>query len=449
MPSLIVYTPNSEDDVTLTANGASYVFSEKKQNRLLFTDNMTADALLASYGNMLTLFARYDGERYTPSAGIGSIGQVAVVMVNYRTPAQTKRAYESFRQFYPTLPMYVIDNGSSDESAAYVKSIAGKCTTAIVNPYNYGHGPALHQAAGILRERGFRYMFALDSDTETKRGGFLEAMLARLGSGYAIGKRYWTCEHGFVSNSERGVPYVHPHAALHELNQYSVLRPFALHGAPCIHNMIDAKLRGMAVLDFPIEDYVYHYGMETVKTIRVQDVNAAYLFPQRPPLVSFIVRYDGTGTLEDCVDTIARQSSADYEIVPIRNDDADVYSQPVIVSRVHGMYMYVMNDTDRLIDDDFVAVIAQIACNELYPNIIIAHTVDDAGNTLPGSDAWRNGPVRGQIIAQNLIIRRELWMTAAINYCGRWDNFETIKDVFNRKDWPAFYWLERVIANVR
>lgn len=447
MTSLVVYTKEIEDDKPFEANGARYIFSSKKQNRLLFTDNVTADKLLELYGDSFTLFARYSCAGKMQGRGAGNTNEVAAVMVSYKTLNSTRRAYESFRRFYPSLPMYAIDNGSGDANTAYINGIASEYTTPAINPYNYGHGLALHQATGVLRQAGYRFMFALDSDTEMEHGGIVEAMLAKLGNGYSIGKMYLTCEHGFVSNSDRGVRYIHPSAALYELNQYNALRPFALHGAPCIHNMIDAQLRGMNVVPFQIEDYLHHYGMETVKTIKLQDVNAAYLFPQRPPLVSFVIRYSDSAELKRCIDSITRQTNADYEIVPIQKGDAGAYWHSTIPIKVRGLYVYIIDAGE--VREDFVSTVLDISTNSAYPpNIIIAKTIDESGNALPGDDAWNNGPVAGQIDIHNLIVRRELWMTDAINFGGRFDEFETIKDLFNRDDWQVFYWLDKVVAKV-
>ena len=61
---------------------------------------------------------------------------VTVVVINFGTPDLTRRAAESFRSFYPLLPLLLIDNGSQDESRRTLEELralgcipfAGFCT---------------------------------------------------------------------------------------------------------------------------------------------------------------------------------------------------------------------------------------------------------------------------------------------------------------------------------
>jgi len=205
----------------------------------------------------------------------------------------------------------------------------------------------------------------------------------------------------------------------------------------------------LKVINFETENYIHHFGTVTVQAVKLTDVNMAYLFVQHPPLVSFVVRYSDAENLKRCIDSIARQTNLDYEIVLIQPDNPAAYSTDSIVARVRGLYIYVMDDSSEILDSELVATVQGVAKNNLYPNIIIAITVDKSGETMPGAAAWEFGPVEGQLNVSNLIVRRELWMTTAINFSGRWDDFETIKDLFSRHDWPRFYWLDKIIARTQ
>lgn len=427
--SMLVYTKEDEhypaDDISFWLDGVNYVFSARKDNRLMILDYDTAQRLMEAYPGTFTEWAVYKGEAVELSSDWSAVlDDVAVVMVNHRTLKATRTAYESFRKFYPTIQVFLVDNGSKDGSTEYIENQHNEHTHNIMNPYNLGHGPAIHMVAGIARAIGYKYILTLDSDTITKRGGFIEKMLVELGNGYAIGKTYQKDPRGFVNNSERGITYVHPATALYNLEQYAMLRPFELHGAPCQSNMIDANLRGMRLVSFPIEDYVEHTHTGTVKVIKMTDVNAAYIFAQRTPLVSFVVRYENSEGLKACVDSIRAQTCLDYEIVPIAGWD-DLAEKEQNIIRVRGLYIYILDNP--LVDVRFVETVREIARDQLYPDMIVLE---------PGVMRYHN-----------LIVRRELWMTCSITHRGRWDDLATIEDAFARKDWQDHYLTDRIKVN--
>ena len=90
-------------------------------------------------------------------------------------------------------------------------------------------------------------MFALDSDTETQRGGFLEPMLEMLQSNsahYAAGRVVRVSRRGFVSDDGPvqvcWVPY-----KLFDRSLYLTLPPFEHHGTPNLRNCEAALARGL------------------------------------------------------------------------------------------------------------------------------------------------------------------------------------------------------------
>lgn len=181
---------------------------------------------------------------------------ITAIVVNYKTVNLVKKAVKSFRRYYPTIPLILIDNNSQDGSTDWAGRQRGKHTQVLINNHNIGHGPALHQ--GIMQAKT-RYVFTFDSDVVFNRGGFLEKMQEQ--KIYAIGWLRFVNHNGVSSKSKNAVwlcPYIHPYAALYDRKIYLTLAPFNHKGAPCVANMHDAKKKEIQVASFPIENYVTH-----------------------------------------------------------------------------------------------------------------------------------------------------------------------------------------------
>jgi glycosyltransferase involved in cell wall biosynthesis len=162
--------------------------------------------------------------------------------------------------------MLLVDNGSDDESARLIADIDAQDphASSILLQDNIFHGPAMDLA---IRHATTNFIFLLDSDTETRAGGFLELMLSEFldGKVYAVGKKGWTNYFGYppISITERHTEYVHPFASIIDRYKYLRIAPFVHHGAPCYRNMWSAKKAGFKLIHFPIEDYVKHFGKIT------------------------------------------------------------------------------------------------------------------------------------------------------------------------------------------
>ena len=188
-------------------------------------------------------------------------------IVNFKTKQLLRRAYRSFRKFYPNVRVIIVDNGSMDASRELVKEVGARPHNSfILFNKNIGHGPAMHRA---IQKVETPYVFTLDTDTETLKGGFLEAMVKQMKGDnklYALGWRRWVDRTSGVPRewhtenppSRKFVSYVHPSAALYRMSMYHTLQPFFHHGAPCLSNMVRAEKRGLKTLPFPIRDYVKH-----------------------------------------------------------------------------------------------------------------------------------------------------------------------------------------------
>jgi len=191
------------------------------------------------------------------------------VIINFRTPSLTRRAFATLRSFYPDLPILLIDNGSGDSSLEELSQLARdnpERTTLLANRRNIHHGPAMDQALATVPSQ---YVLFLDSDCAVLRGGFLEEMVElcnRKAARYAVGKMTWMNGRGFdVAEHAGGHPYIRPICMLIKRELYLELPPFERHGAPCLRNMLAAREKKLELVDFPIEDYVRHVGRGTAE----------------------------------------------------------------------------------------------------------------------------------------------------------------------------------------
>ena len=193
--------------------------------------------------------------------------EITTVIINFKTAEMTCRAVSSFRRFYSSVPLLLIDNGSNDGSAGALNAFRRQHPqgiNVIENDHNLHHGPAMDQA---LHHAQTRFVFFMDSDCEVYRGEFLEKMAAEMDTGsyaYAIGKRVFMNKRGFdVPQAGAATPYIRPIFMLIDREHYLSLPPFQHHGTPCLINMLAATRRGLKLIDFPVEEYVHHYGRGT------------------------------------------------------------------------------------------------------------------------------------------------------------------------------------------
>lgn len=191
---------------------------------------------------------------------------VAATVINYQTPDLLDVAVRSFHRIYPTIQILIIDNGSQDTSPSMIRRLAdelGSRVSTLFLDKNIFHGPAMHQALCTLQAP---YVYVFDSDTETQRSGFIEAMWALLAASdrhYGAGKVVRANKRGF--RSEDGTPVL---AAAHMLLRKSVyhrLPSFIHHGLPTLLNFKGASSQGFSLCSFPIHEYVEHKGRGTAE----------------------------------------------------------------------------------------------------------------------------------------------------------------------------------------
>lgn len=194
---------------------------------------------------------------------IDRLARTCVVVVNYQTPDLLQTTVESFKAFYPVLPMVIVDNGSQDTSRQVIEELCSRyeALTAEYRTDNAGHGPAMH---GVIARREFDYYFFLDSDTETKRGGFLEEMLREFDDKnvYGVGQVFRTNRRGFYD--AQGVPALVAAFMLIREEIYRTLPPFEHHGSPVTANFVEAARRKYLLRDVPVQNSIDHLHRGTV-----------------------------------------------------------------------------------------------------------------------------------------------------------------------------------------
>jgi hypothetical protein len=190
---------------------------------------------------------------------------VTTVIVNYQTPDLLTEAVTSFHHLYPQIPVLIIDNGSEDDSKEAIERIrmlAPESISVVLLESNIYHGPAMDLA--IQKYVKSKYTFFLDSDTETRKGGFLEEMTGFLDqdeSIYGIGSVIKVNKRGFKDPNGEAVlltPYM-----MIRTQVYKELPPFIHHGQPTIHNFREARVRGWKLQNYNIEDYIFHHWRGT------------------------------------------------------------------------------------------------------------------------------------------------------------------------------------------
>jgi|WetSurMetagenome_2_1015567.scaffolds.fasta_scaffold69917_2 hypothetical protein len=190
------------------------------------------------------------------------LSSVTAVIINYKTPDLTVRALATFKAAYPAIRTLLIDNGSGVECAGMLVTARSSYPDVelTVNAKNLHHGPAMHQAMGLVSTP---WVLFLDSDCEVLNPGFIEVMMEQCKGKkdpYAVGTLFYLNKRGFLVQKDRrgAIPYIHPYCMLVKKELYGMLPPFELHGSPALRNMTGAGEKGYALINVPLEGYVRH-----------------------------------------------------------------------------------------------------------------------------------------------------------------------------------------------
>jgi hypothetical protein len=105
-----------------------------------------------------------------------------------------------------------------------------------------------------------KYIFFLDSDTETLKGGFLENMLnffMKENTLYGVGELNFVNKRGF-NGGKKDIKILQTPFMNIDREKYLGLKPFIHHGQPTMFNFQEAEEKGFTLEQFPISDFIYH-----------------------------------------------------------------------------------------------------------------------------------------------------------------------------------------------
>lgn len=183
------------------------------------------------------------------------------ITVVYNTPELVTKAINSVRRFYPGMELVIVN--LSDDGYDYNGKWENCCVYDLKK--NIGHGEGLHFA---LQRTSDPYALIFDSDIELQKpclGDMFDLVCRSQTRIYGVGKVMAVNDQG-RNDSKGGIKYLHPYFALLNVKEYFLWPKFRHHGAPCIHAMLDihkAKSSDRLLIDFPVEDSVYHKGRGT------------------------------------------------------------------------------------------------------------------------------------------------------------------------------------------
>lgn len=183
---------------------------------------------------------------------------ITAVIINYQTPELLEIAVTSFKKFYPQIQLLILDNGSTDSSVQLIEKLCEELpSTSSVNlKQNIFHGPAMDLVC--RKHIDSEFVFFLDSDTETLRGGFFERMLPLLDSKkvYGAGELVTVNKRGFKSKT--GFTILQTPYMLFKTEIYRTLPPFVHHGQPTLFNFREALKQGYQLREFKITEFINH-----------------------------------------------------------------------------------------------------------------------------------------------------------------------------------------------
>jgi hypothetical protein len=168
--------------------------------------------------------------------------------------------YESFRTFYPDLPIVIVDGSpKKDPCYKYINSLKGGKNTIYQLEKNIGHGPGLHYAINRIDDE---QLLIMDSDIEILSDPLPAVSELLKDNVYAVGEIDMVGSNGLRSNPIRNIPFVQPYFMLMSRRQYFNYHRFIHHGTPSYKAMVQIWQQGLSnkVLQrFPVAEYVHHH----------------------------------------------------------------------------------------------------------------------------------------------------------------------------------------------
>ncbi len=305
---------------------------------------------------------------------------ITVLICQRQTPDLTRLALESLLQFYPDIPILVVDGNSGDESALYLAYMAAKNPNITIwtRDGRNSHGDTMHDA--FTHHIKTKYVMLMDSDIIVERGGFIEGMLQQFKDNpnlYATGTLMIVTR----LNDAVGVPYdetdvlryAHPSLSILHLPTYHKLGKAAWdHGSPLVYTMQEAEKQGLDIGAYPLDKYVCHLSggswTEPYRTIWDNDHGTTI-----HPMLTFILNGSALTTVTD----LQHQSDKDFDIIPVGNliETKTIFHDDLVnrdISgyifstrfKITGDWVCSFDDKSSPVSNNFVATVRKMATED-------------------------------------------------------------------------------------
>lgn len=142
------------------------------------------------------------------------------------------------------------------------------------------------------------------------------------------------------------------------------------------------------------------------------------------PLITFYTpTYRRPGFLAQNIASVRSQSMACWEHVIIpdligRGIGAMFHAITEHLDKIHGRYVYILQDDDRLMSDQAVAAFCSFARQNGYPPVVICKNTK-CGRILP--DRWGQEPELGHIDLGSYIVRDDVFKANAHRFGNRYE----------------------------
>lgn len=197
--------------------------------------------------------------------GIGVVimeNKITALTIVYKTKDYMQKAYESFRKFYPDIPLLIGDNSEGDECSEYVDWINLNDPNVEVMFFdkNVGHGEGMHRG---LESINSDLVFVFDSDVEFRDGGLLELMERNMPGKYGAGELITLSRVGHnVRDDFQGetIKYLHPYCMMLNREEYFKYKRFTRYGLPPLQAMLEIHDLGheRKLVNIPCKKFVFH-----------------------------------------------------------------------------------------------------------------------------------------------------------------------------------------------
>jgi len=151
--------------------------------------------------------------------------------------------------------------------------------------------------------------------------------------------------------------------------------------------------------------------------------------------------------LERCIESVQCQTNPNFEQIIIRDDgghglhwaNKQIFEQSW---KCHGQYVYILDDDDFLLCDNFIAELDTILNNLETPPDIIFCKGWITNNLFPKE--WKKYPDRGAVGSPNFIVKREIFL----EHAPKWDesraaDYQFLKSILNTD--PTIFWWNKIV----